>query len=106
MPEELGIEVCNFVQEVVSKTIPKKQKCNNAKWLSKKALYEMKIEEKQSAKEKRENIPIWMQNPKNSKDRYESLVKWAMQKTRGKQYNEGRLEMSSRKLEREREHFM
>ena len=58
MPEELWMEVCNFVQEEVSKTIPKKQKCNNAKWLSKKALQEMKKEEKQSAKEKRENIPI------------------------------------------------
>ena len=39
-------------------------------------------EKKQSAKDKRENIPIWMQNPKNSKERYESLVKWAMQKTK------------------------
>ena len=42
---------------------------------------EMKKEEKQSTKDKRENIPIRMQNPKNSKERYESLVKWAMQKT-------------------------
>ena len=32
------MEVCNFVQEAVSKTIPKKQKCNNAKWLSEKDL--------------------------------------------------------------------
>ena len=38
MPEELWMEVCNFVQEAVSKTIPKKQKCNNEKWLSEKAL--------------------------------------------------------------------
>ena len=38
VPEELWMEVCNFVQEAVSKTIPKKQKCNNAKWLSEKAL--------------------------------------------------------------------
>ena len=36
---------------------------------------EMKKEEKQSTKDKRENIPIRMQNPKNSKERYESLVK-------------------------------
>ena len=47
---------------------------------------EMK-EKKQNAKDKMENIPIWMQNPKNSKERYESLVKWAMQKNRVKQYN-------------------
>ena len=35
MPEELWMEVCNTVQEVVTKTIPKKKKCKKAKWLSK-----------------------------------------------------------------------
>ena len=34
VPEELWIEVCNIVQEVVSKTILKKKKCRKAKWLS------------------------------------------------------------------------
>ena len=58
VPDELWMEVCSCVQEAVSKTIPKKQRCNNAKWLSEKALYEMKKEEKQSAKDKNENIPI------------------------------------------------
>ena len=38
VPEELWIEVHNTVQEVVNKTIPKKKKCNKAKWLSEKAL--------------------------------------------------------------------
>ena len=37
MPEELWMEVCNTVQEVVIKTIPKK-KCKKAKWLSEEAL--------------------------------------------------------------------
>ena len=32
------MEVCNTVQEVVTKTIPKKKKCKKAKWLSEKAL--------------------------------------------------------------------
>ena len=32
------MEVCNIVQEVVVKTIPKKKKCKNAKWLSEEAL--------------------------------------------------------------------
>ena len=27
------MEVCNIVQEVVTKTIPKKKKCKKAKWL-------------------------------------------------------------------------
>ena len=38
VPEELWMEVCNTVQEVVTKTIPKKKKCKKAKWLSEEAL--------------------------------------------------------------------
>ena len=38
VPEELWTEVCNTVQEVVTKTIPKKKKCKKVKWLSEKAL--------------------------------------------------------------------
>ena len=34
MPEELWMEVCNTVQEAMTKTIPKKKKCKKAKWLS------------------------------------------------------------------------
>ena len=32
------MEVCDIVQEAVIKTIPKKKKCKNAKWLSEEAL--------------------------------------------------------------------
>ena len=38
VPEELWTEVCNTVQEAVTKSIPKKKNCNKAKWLSEKAL--------------------------------------------------------------------
>ena len=38
MPEELWKQVHNIVQEVVIKTIPKKNKCKNVKWLSEEAL--------------------------------------------------------------------
>ena len=38
MPEELWMEVRDIVQEAVIKTIPKKKKCNKAKWLSDGAL--------------------------------------------------------------------
>ena len=38
VPEELWTEVCNIVQEVVNKTIPKKKKSKKAKWLSEEAL--------------------------------------------------------------------
>ena len=38
MPEELWTEVHDIIQEVVIKTIPKKEKCKKAKWLSEEAL--------------------------------------------------------------------
>ena len=38
VPEELWMEVCDIVQEVVIKTISKKKKCTKAKWLSEEAL--------------------------------------------------------------------
>ena len=38
VPEELWIEVCDIVQQAVIKTIPKKNKCKKAKWLSEEAL--------------------------------------------------------------------
>ena len=38
VPEELGIESCNTVQEAATKTIPKKRNCKKAKWLSNEAL--------------------------------------------------------------------
>ena len=38
VPEELWMEVCDILQEVVMKTIPKKKKCKKAKWLSEEAL--------------------------------------------------------------------
>ena len=37
MPDELWMEVCNTVQEAVTKTIPKEKKIK-AKWLSEEAL--------------------------------------------------------------------
>ena len=38
VPEELGTEVHDIVQEAVIKTMPKKNKCKKAKWLSEEAL--------------------------------------------------------------------
>ena len=38
VPKELQMDVCNIVQKVVTKTIPKKKKCKEAKWLSDEAL--------------------------------------------------------------------
>ena len=52
VPEELWTEVCNIVQELVTKTIPKKKKCKKAKWLSEEALHI--AEDKREAKGKGE----------------------------------------------------
>ena len=38
VPEELQMELHDFVQETMIKTIPKKKKCTKAKWLSEEAL--------------------------------------------------------------------
>ena len=38
VPDELWMEVHDTVQETGSKAIPKKKKCNKAKWLSEEAL--------------------------------------------------------------------
>ena len=59
VPEELWREVHNIVQEVVTKTIPKKKKCKKAKWLSEEAL--------QRAEERREG------KSKGEKERYTHL---------------------------------
>ena len=52
MPKELWTEVCDIVQEAVIKTIPKKKKCKNAKWLSEEAL--QIAEKRREAKDKEE----------------------------------------------------
>ena len=62
------MEVHNIVQEVVTKTIPKKMKCKKAKWLSEEAL---QIAEKRSEKQriKGKIDPTECRVPENSKER-------------------------------------
>ena len=54
VPEELGTEVHNIVQKMVTKTIPKKKKCKTAKWSSEDALQIAKKRRKVYGKEERE----------------------------------------------------
>ena len=68
MPRELWTEVCNIVQEVVTKTIPKKKKCKKAKWLSEEAI---QIAEERSKRLGRKG-KIYLTEcriPENSKER-------------------------------------
>ena len=106
MPKELWTEVCDIVQEAVIKTIPKKKKCKKAKWLSEEAL--------QIAEKRRDA------RGKGEKERYTHLnAEFQRIARRDKkafltdQCKEQRkiiewetLEISSRKLEILREHFM
>ena len=66
-PEELWMEVHDTVQEVVTKTIPKKKKCKKAKWLSEEAL---QIAEKRSERQRRKGkiYPTECRVPENSKE--------------------------------------
>ena len=57
VPDELWMEVC-IVQETGIKTIPKKKKCNKAKWLSEEALKITMKRREVKGKEKRKDIPI------------------------------------------------
>ena len=63
------MEVLNIVQEVVSKTIPKRKKCKKAQWLSEEAL--QRAEKRREAKGKGEKERYTQLNAEfqNSKER-------------------------------------
>ena len=106
VPDELWTEVHDIVQETGVKTIPMEKKCKKAKWLHGEAL--------QIAVKRREV------KSKGEKERYKHLNaefqriarrdKKAFLSDQCKETEENnrweRLEVSSRKLEKPREHFM
>ena len=64
------MEVCDIVQDVVIKTIPKKKKCKKAKWLFEEA--SQIAEKRREAKGKRKKGKIYSSEckvPKNCKER-------------------------------------
>ena len=74
MPEELWTEVHTIVQEVVTKTIPKKKKCKKAKWLSEEALQTTEKRREAKGKGEREKYTQLSIVSENSKEREESLL--------------------------------
>ena len=62
VPEELWTEIHDTVHEIVIKTLRKKKKCKKAKWFSEEVLQTAMKKEKWKAKEKRKDIPTWMQS--------------------------------------------
>ena len=58
VPKELWTEVCDIVEEAGIKTIPKKKKCKEAKWLSEEALQIAEKRREAKGKGKKEGYPI------------------------------------------------
>ena len=69
VPEELWTELCNIVQEVVIKTIPKRKKSKRQNGCLRRSYKQLRKEEKLKAKEKKKGIPFECRVPKNSKER-------------------------------------
>ena len=65
--EELWTEVCNIVQEAVTKTNPKKKKCKKAKWSEEASQTAEKRCERQRRKEK--IYPTECRVPETNKER-------------------------------------
>ena len=69
VPEELWMEVCDIVQEAVIKTIPKKNKCKKAKYLSEDASQIAEKRREMKGKGERERYTHLNAESKNSKER-------------------------------------
>ena len=106
VPDELWTEVRNTVQETGIKTIPKKKKCKKAKWLSEEAL--QIPEEKREAKGKGEKERYTHLNAEFQRRARRDKKAFLSDQCKEIEENnrKGRLEISSRKLEIPREHFM
>ena len=106
VPDELWTEVWDTVQETGIKTIPMEKKCKKAKWLSEEALQiAVKWREVKSKEEKERYSHL------NAEfQRIARRDKKAILSNQCKEIEENnrmeRLEISSRKLEIPREHFM
>ena len=103
MPEELRIEVHDIVQETGIKTIPKKNKCKKAKWLSEEALQIVKRREVKSKGKIYAHLNAELQ-------RTARRDKKAFLSDQGKEIEEsnrmGKTRGPSKKLEISSEHFM
>ena len=107
MPDELWNEVRDIVQETGIKTIPMEKKCKKAKWLSEEALQiavKRREEKNKGEKERYKHLNTEFQTiaRRDKKAFLSDQCKEIEEKKTGWE----RLEISSRKLEISREHFM
>ena len=107
MPEELWMEVHDIVQEAMIKTIPKKKKCKKAKWLSEEALQiAEKRREVKGKGEKERFTHLNAEFQRIARRDKKAFFSDQCKEIEGKKIEWERLEITSRKLEIPREHFM
>jgi len=105
VPEELWTKVHIIVQEPVTKTSPKKNKCKKAKWWSEEALkVAQERRESKSKGEKEIYTQLNAQFQRIARRDTKAFVSDANKRRKTIQWE--RLEISSRKLEISREYFM
>ena len=106
VPDELWTEVRDIVHETGSKTIPKKEKCKKAKWLFEEALQKaVKRREAKSKGEEEIYIHLNAEFQRIARRDKEAFLPISAKKER-KTIEWERLDISSRKLEIPRGHFM
>ena len=104
--EELWTEVCDTVQETAINTIPKKKKCKKAKWLSEDGLQKaVKRREAKNKGEKESYTHLHAEFQRIARRDKKAFLSDQCKEIEEKTEWE-RLEISSRKLEIPREHFM
>ena len=98
------MEVCDILQEIEIKTIPKKKKCKKGKWLSEKAL-QIAVKRKE-AKGKGEKERHTHLNAEFKRIARRDKKAFLSDKCKGIEKNNRMGSTSSRTLEIPREHFM
>ena len=106
MPEERSMEFCVSVQEAVIKTIPKKHKCKKSRRFSEEAF--QIAEKRKEAKDKGQKEIYTHLNEESQRiaSRDKKAFFSNQRKEQRKTIEWERLEITSRKLEIFREHFM
>ena len=107
VPEDLWMKVCDMVQEVGIKNIPKKKKCKKAKWLPEEAL--QIAEKRRAAKGKGEKERYTHLNPefkRIARRDKKAFLSDQCEEIEGKKMEWERLEITLRKLEIPREYFI
>ena len=106
MPDELWSEVHDIVQETGIKTIPIEKNCKKAKWLSEEALQigvKRREVKSKGEKERYKHLNAEFQRIARRNKKPSSAIS-AKKQRKAPEWE--RLEISSRKLEIPREHFM